>query len=82
MCRRTQLPSRPSPLLWLSWLVIITLGVSSCRGKTAVKAAAASHTQEVKAPPAYRGGQYCVPGKATKYRAAEFECEHHHLVRR
>jgi hypothetical protein len=83
MRRRTPLPSRPCLLLlWLSWLVIITLGVSSCGEKTALKAAAADHTQGVKVAPAYRGGQYCVRGKATKYRAAGFECEHHHLVRR
>jgi hypothetical protein len=81
MRRRTPLPARPCLLLlWLSCLVIGTLGVSSCGGKAAVRTAA-SHTQGVKAPPAYRGGQYCAPNKAAKYRAAGFECEHHHLAR-
>ncbi len=66
--------------LW-SAVFVIAVGVSGC-GKSAVKTSTSAHVRTATSAPAYRVGQYCLPGKEAKYRAAEFVCKKHHLARR
>jgi hypothetical protein len=66
--------------LW-SVVLAIAIGVSGC-GKSTVKTDTSAHVRTVGSAPAYRVGQYCLPGKEAKYRPAGFACRKHHLVRR
>ncbi len=63
-------------------VAMATISIAGCGGKTGAKAAAAVHARTAKPVPAFRVGQYCQPAQVARYRAAGFECEHHHLARR
>lgn len=63
----------------LVWLVAVAVGLGGCGEAPTKKGAATSADRPT---PAYRVGQYCLPNRETGYRAAGFECRHHHLARR
>jgi hypothetical protein len=69
----------------VSWtatgLLIVATGLGGCGGKSAVKTSTSAHVQAEKATPAYRVGQYCLPSREAKYRAAGLTCTRHHLAR-
>lgn len=62
--------------------IAIVIGVSGCGGASAGKTGASAHVRAAKTAPAYRVGQYCLPSREAKYRAAGFTCGKHHLARR
>jgi hypothetical protein len=62
-------------------LLVIAIGASGCGGKSTVKTSTLTRTQAVRSAPAYRAGQYCLPSKEARYRAAGFACKRHHLAR-
>ncbi len=68
--------------LWNVTAVVVAVGVSGCGGASAGNVSTSAHLRAARTAPAYRVGQYCLPSKEAKYRAAGFVCKKHHLVRR
>jgi hypothetical protein len=71
---------RSSLRLWSTAALAVAIGIGGCGGKAA-ETGTSSHTRTARLAPAYRAGQYCIAISQTKYRAAGFVCERHHLVR-
>jgi hypothetical protein len=68
--------------IWSAIVLVVVMGLSGCGGKTAVKTDTSAHARAAKPAPAYRIGQYCLPSREAKYRAAGLTCRRHHLARR
>src|ERR1039457_5318247 len=52
------------------WLVTLAVGLGGCGGTATTRTTSAVHVHPTQAAPAYRVGQYCLPSKEAKYRAA------------
>jgi len=62
-------------------VLMVAICVGGCGGSLAAKTGSPVHAQVGKAVPAYRVGQYCLPSRETKYKAAGLVCKRHHLAR-
>jgi len=62
-------------------LSLIAMMLAGCGDSTHMSTTASTSARAPHRAPAYRVGQYCLPSREAKYRAAGLTCTSHHLVR-